>query len=140
MYDRETRTWNIDPTEYDVEADVTTFYVPTLEKDANIKAWLIARYNENRNKKLDQVFMRFAPWMAQKISKDDTIAKRQMRELEMKYKSWDEGLEGTAYTLIAYSKALKKKVRLVIWIMGAPDKPCGVGRADANPKLLLNDT
>ena len=34
--------------------------------------------------------MRFAPWMSQKISKDDTIAKRQMRELEMKYKSWDE--------------------------------------------------
>ena len=25
-------------------------------------------------------------------------------------------------------------------IFGAPDKPCGVGRADANPKLLLNDT
>ena len=24
--------------------------------------------------------------------------------------------------------------------VGAPDKPCGVGRADANPKLLLNDT
>ena len=28
-----------------------------------------------------------------------------------------EGLEGTAYTPIAYSKALKQKVRLVIWIM-----------------------
>ena len=28
-----------------------------------------------------------------------------------------EGLDGTAYTLIAYSKALKQKVRLVIWIM-----------------------
>ena len=25
-------------------------------------------------------------------------------------------------------------------LLGAPDKPCGVGRADANPKLLLNDT
>lgn len=25
-----------------------------------------------------------------------------------------EGLEGTAYTLIAYSKALKQKVRLVV--------------------------
>ena len=25
-------------------------------------------------------------------------------------------------------------------LIGAPDKPCGVGRADANPKLLLNDT
>ena len=23
---------------------------------------------------------------------------------------------------------------------GAPDKPCGVGCADVNPKLLLNDT
>ena len=28
----------------------------------------------------------------------------------------------------------------VLIISGAPDKPCGVGRADANPKLLLNDT
>lgn len=28
-----------------------------------------------------------------------------------------EGLEGTAYTLIAYSKALKQEVRLVVWIM-----------------------
>ena len=28
-----------------------------------------------------------------------------------------EGLEGTAYTLIAYSKALKQKVRLVIWVI-----------------------
>ena len=26
-------------------------------------------------------------------------------------------------------------------IVGAPDKPCGVGRADANPKTMLpNDT
>ena len=25
-------------------------------------------------------------------------------------------------------------------VVGAPDKPCGVGRADANPELLLNDT
>ena len=28
----------------------------------------------------------------------------------------------------------------ILGIIGAPDKPCGVGRADANPKLLLNDT
>ena len=27
-----------------------------------------------------------------------------------------------------------------ILVSGAPDKPCGLGRADANPKLLLNDT
>ena len=29
----------------------------------------------------------------------------------------NEGLEGKAYTLHAYSKAMKRKVRLVIWIM-----------------------
>ena len=90
MYDRETRTWNIDPAEYDIQGDPFTFYIPTLEKDVNIKTYLIARINENRNRKIDQVFMRFLPWMAPKISKDDTIAKRQIRECEMRYKSWDE--------------------------------------------------
>ena len=30
--------------------------------------------------------------------------------------------------------------RFPMFFIGAPDKPCGVGRADANPKLLLNDT
>ena len=32
------------------------------------------------------------------------------------------------------------KIPLGSLVYGAPDKPCGVGRADANPKLLLNDT
>ena len=31
-------------------------------------------------------------------------------------------------------------VHRTLYKNGAPDKPCGVGRADANPKLLLNDT
>lgn len=31
-------------------------------------------------------------------------------------------------------------ISVAILLFGAPDKPCGVGRADANPKLLLNDT
>lgn len=35
--------------------------------------------------------------------------------------------------LLPYHTVLYTKV-------GAPDKPSGVGRADANPKLLLNDT
>ena len=29
---------------------------------------------------------------------------------------------------------------VILACYGAPDKPCGLGRADANPKLLLNDT
>ena len=35
---------------------------------------------------------------------------------------------------------VRKAHRLIYSYQGAPDKPCGVGRADANPKLLLNDT
>lgn len=90
MYDRESREWHIDPMEYDVNHEPITFYLPTLEKEANIKKYMIARANENRNTKFDRVFLKFAPWLSPKISKDDTIAKRQMRELEMIYKSWDE--------------------------------------------------
>ena len=89
MYDPDTRSWHIDPAEYEVNEDPITLYLPTLEKDANIKAWLINRLQENRNRKIDQVFLKFLPWMAPKISKDTTIAARQIKELEMKYKSWD---------------------------------------------------
>lgn len=89
MYEPNTRSWHIDPAEYEVNEDPITLYLPTLEKDANIKAWLINRLQENRNRKIDQVFLKFLPWMAPKISKDTTIAARQIKELEMKYKSWD---------------------------------------------------
>ena len=41
----------------------------------------------------------------------------------------------SAYKAMRLAFLLKKRLGL-----GAPDKPCGVGRADANPKLLLNDT
>ena len=55
-----------------------------------------------------------------------------------------EGYELNFNTLI-YSELLMNNVRFLVTnqicrILGAPDKPCGVGRADANPKLLLNDT
>lgn len=89
MYDRETRSWIIDPQEYDVEEEPITLYVPTLEKDANIKNWAIARYQENRNRKIDNVFVRFLPWLAKKVNKDETVARKQIREVEMKFKSWD---------------------------------------------------
>lgn len=93
-YDQQTRSWRIDPEEYDVDAAPITLYVPTLEKDANIKSWLIARVQENRNRKIDNVFMKFAPWLSQKISKDADISKKQIRELEMIYKSWDAEMFG----------------------------------------------
>ena len=46
------------------------------------------------------------------------------------------------FARLAHFTAVAVKLGFVsaIKINGAPDKPCGVGRADANPKLLLNDT
>jgi hypothetical protein len=92
-YSREDRCWYIDPAEFDIEGEQPIqMYLPTLEKDAAIKAWLIARLQENRNRKIDQTFIRFASWLTPKISKDSTIAQRQIREIDLKYKSWDEDM------------------------------------------------
>ena len=86
-YDQTSRSWPIDPSEYEVEGDPITLYVPTLEKDANIKAWMIRKLQENRNTKIDPVFIRFVSWMTPKISKDDEISKRQMKQLKMAFDS-----------------------------------------------------
>lgn len=86
-FDVETQTWVIDPVEFEVNEEPITLYLPTLDKEANIKAYLIQRLQEK--KKIDSIFVKFLPWMAKNISKDYTIATRQIRELEMKFKSWD---------------------------------------------------
>ena len=87
-FSEETQCSLIDPNEYDIEwPESIELYLPTLEKDANIKAWLIDRVQNK--KKVDNVFIKFLPWMAPKISKDLTIAQRQIREYEVKFKEWD---------------------------------------------------
>ena len=92
-YSQEDRCWYIDPSEFGIEGEQPIqLYLPTLEKDAAIKQWLISRLQENRNRKIDQTFIRFAGWLTPKISKDETIAQRQIREIELKYKSWDENM------------------------------------------------
>ena len=89
-WNREDGCWYIDPEEFNLEGESTIkLYPPTLEKDANIKAWTINRVQENQNRRIDQTFYRFVSWLTPKISKDLTIAKKQLKELEMKYKSWD---------------------------------------------------
>jgi len=89
MYDKATRNWVIDPTEYGLDMDPIRLYLPTLEKDINVKQWAINRYQENPNKELDPVLIRFLPWFVPKISKDDTIAQRQIKEFKRKFESWD---------------------------------------------------
>jgi hypothetical protein len=86
-FDEETQTWLIDPEEFGIAAEPITLYLPTLEKDMAIKTWLINRIQEK--KKVDNVFIKFLLWMAPKISKDETIAARQIKEYEMKFKAWN---------------------------------------------------
>jgi len=89
MYDQESSTWLIDCREYGLDIDPITLYLPTLEKEVNITQWAINRYQENPNKQIDQVMIKFLPWFVPKISKDDVIAQRQIKEFKMKFESWD---------------------------------------------------
>jgi len=88
-YDVEQRCWTIDPEEYEVDHNPIKLYLPTLEKDTNIKNWLVTRQQENNNKKIDQTFLRFLLWLTPKISKDYDIAKKQIKSCENDFKSWD---------------------------------------------------
>lgn len=89
-YDRENRVWVIDPVDFEIPAEKPMYlYNPTIEKDANIKAWLISEYQENEKKKFDNVFIKFLPWLCPKISKDLGTARAQIRKAEMTFKSWD---------------------------------------------------
>lgn len=89
MYDREHRCWHIDPEEFGLKGDPFTLYLPTLDKEANIKAWAISKLQENKDKKIDPVFIKFLTWMAPKISKDMTIADRQIKTYSKKFKELD---------------------------------------------------
>lgn len=90
-YNQGKRTWEIIPSDFEVNTpqEMFEFYVPTREKDSNIKAWMIAELQENRNKKFDQVFIKFLPWMLPKVSKDMTVAKTQIKRAQTEFKSWD---------------------------------------------------
>lgn len=90
-FDQESQVWTILPEEFEVETPVekVTLYLPTLEKEANYKAWLIDKLRENRKYKPDAIFMKFALWLLPKISKDSTIAKQQLKNAEAMFNSWD---------------------------------------------------
>lgn len=90
MFDQNQRMWIIDPAEYGLPMEEPIrLWLPTLEKDMNIKQWVINRYQENPNKELDNVMIKFLPWFVPKISKDDTIAQRQIKEFKHKFSMWD---------------------------------------------------
>ena len=83
----EDRMWYINPKEYDLQAAPVKLYVPTLEKDAAILEWAIARTREK--KQLNEVFLRFLPWMLPKAPKDPQVLDKFIKDCESQFKGWD---------------------------------------------------
>lgn len=82
------RVWYIDPKEYGLEKSPVTLYIPTLEKDQAILDWAIQKSRTQR-KNIDNVFLRFLPWMLSKVPKDEQVLDKFITEAQHVYKSWD---------------------------------------------------
>lgn len=80
------KTWNIDPSEYDVDWEPITLYTPTLGKDQAIIDWATERYRATG--KIDETFLTFLPWLINKPSRDKQMFDRQVQKIYKDYKSW----------------------------------------------------
>lgn len=85
-------TWEIDPTEYDVDHEPITLYTPTLGKDSMIIDWAVAKNREGG--KVDEKFIEFLVWMLDKPSRDLQMLDRQIQKIYKEYKSWDVDMFG----------------------------------------------
>lgn len=86
-WNAELRFWDIDPTDYDVHYRKIKFFVPTLQKDAAILRWLYAQNETGKN--IDEVFIKFLPYMLDRAPKDANILDRQIKECYKEFKNWD---------------------------------------------------
>lgn len=86
-WNQEQHFWDIDPQDYDVDHHKVKFFVPTLQKDTAILQWLYAQ-NE-AGKHLDEVFIKFLPFMLERAPKDATLLDRMIKECQNEYKRWD---------------------------------------------------
>ena len=81
------RAWYIDPKQYNLDRAAVKLYVPTLEKDDAILNWAIQQ--AQAKKKVDEVFLRFLPWMLAKAPKDEKVLEKFITECYQTYKMWD---------------------------------------------------
>jgi predicted RNA-binding Zn-ribbon protein involved in translation (DUF1610 family) len=80
------KSWDIDPTEYDVDHEPITLYTPKLGKDEMIIEWETGKARANQ--KIDETFIEFLVWMIEKPSKDVQMFDRQVQKIYKEYKSW----------------------------------------------------
>ena len=87
-WNQQEQYWDIDPTEYNIDHYRVKFFTPTLAKDNAILQWL---YRQNEaGKHLDEVFVKFLPYMLERAPKDDTILDRMIKECQNEFKRWTQ--------------------------------------------------
>lgn len=86
-WNAEERAWYIDPKEYGLEANSVKLFVPTLEKDQACWDWAFEKVRNK--KKIDEVFLRFLPFMLSKAPKDEKVLDKFINNCYGIYKSWN---------------------------------------------------
>jgi len=86
-WNREDRTWYINPKEYDVNAPMVKLYVPTLEKDEAILQWAYAQ--AQAGKQINEPFLRFLPWLLEKAPKNGELFDNMVKDAKQQFNSWD---------------------------------------------------
>ena len=86
-WNREDRTWYINPKEYDVNAPMVKLYVPTLEKDEAILQWAYAQ--AQAGKQINEPFLRFLPWLLEKSPKNGELFDNMVKDAKQQFNSWD---------------------------------------------------
>lgn len=81
-------TWNIDPEEYGLPGRAhIKLYVPTIQKDNAILDWLYSQ--SEAGKQLDEVFIKFLPYMLENAPKDPSLLDKKIKECQYIFKHWD---------------------------------------------------
>ena len=82
------RAWYIDPKEYGLEnRQMIKLQIPTLEKTAAVYDWIVEQAQSE--KKVNETFVRFLPWLMKKAPKDKKFLEKEIKECKYQYDSWD---------------------------------------------------
>lgn len=85
-WNMEKMQWDINPNDYDVVGRPLTLYTPTVGKDNALIQWAYAQ--QQNGKKLNEVFLKFLPYMLERPIKDINVLDRKIKELDKEFNSW----------------------------------------------------
>lgn len=82
------RAWYIDPKEYGLEGkQAIKLQIPTLDKTAAVYDWILEQAQQE--KKINETFVKFLPWLMKKAPKDKKFLEKEIKECKRIYDSWD---------------------------------------------------